>query len=84
VQPNLANLAGDHRSFNQRCLDDLETMIQNRAQFRGDVLSYNIAGRSQSFASWDEVHAAYDRYKRRVANDEGRKAGNVLIRWGTR
>ena len=81
IEANLANLAADNRTLYQRMLADFETAIANKA-VRPDVLSYSIAGRSQSFANWDELFAAYDRIKMLVAKEMGLKPGRVFIRTG--
>lgn len=83
ILPNLANLAGDHRSLNQKIVDALATLLANRAQYRGDVLSYSVEGRSQSFANWDEVQSAYNRARLAVAKELGLSAGRIYIRTGT-
>jgi hypothetical protein len=78
--PNLANLATDNRSHEQKVLDALEAVIQNRATT--DQQSYSVAGRSISRMTWDELHAAYDRYKLIVAKQSGLHPSRVLIRTG--
>lgn len=80
IQPNLANLAGDNRSFNQIVLDSLEAVIKNRATT--DQLSLSIAGRSISRMSWQELRDAYDYYKLAVAKEQGKRPSRVLYRTG--
>jgi hypothetical protein len=78
VEPNLANLAGDNRSHNQKVFDSLTAVIENRATT--DQLSMSIAGRSLSRMSWDELNSAYDRYQLAVAKENGLRPGKVLLR----
>ena len=80
VLPNLANLAGDHRSHNQKVFESLQAVIENRATT--DQLSMSIAGRSLSRMSWDELLSAYDRYRIAVAKELGQSVGRVFIRTG--
>jgi len=81
INPDLSNASIEHRSFNQRCLDDLETAITNGA-IDGDVLTYNIGGRSQTFRDWDEILATRDKFRLKVAGELGLKPGRVLVRFG--
>lgn len=81
VKPNLANVSVDHRSFNQRCLDDLEAVIASGMQ-TADQQSYTIGGRSQAFRDWDEVLAMKDKFAMKVAGELGLKPGRVFTRFG--
>jgi len=80
VEPNLANEAIDHRSFNQRAFEALQAVIEGRAT--NDHLSFTIAGQSLSRMSWDDLLKAYDRFKIAAANDAGGGADRVFIRFG--
>jgi hypothetical protein len=80
IQPNFANLAADNRSHNRKVYEALQAVIENRATT--DQLSYSIAGRSVSRMTWDEILAAYDRYRLAVAKEMGLHPGRVFIRTG--
>lgn len=79
VLPNLANLAADTRSHARKCVEDLETALENRAK-NPDKLSYSIAGRSISFSSWEDVENMYQRYKMRVAREMGLRPDKLYYR----
>ncbi len=79
VEPNLANAAVDHRSFNVRVTEALQAVIENRATT--DQLSMSIAGRSLSRMSWDELLKAYDRFSRLAASERGATPSRTYIRF---
>jgi hypothetical protein len=80
VEPNLANAAIDHRSFNVRVSEALEAVIEGRATT--DQLAMSIAGRSLSRMTWDEILGAYDRFKLAAASELGDSPGHVFVRFG--
>lgn len=80
LEPDLSNVAVDHRSFNQRASDALEAVIENRATT--DQLSFSIAGRSLSRMSWDELLSAYDRFRMKASQESGDTPGRVFLRFG--
>lgn len=81
VEPNLANAAIDHRSFNVRVTEALQAVIEGRATT--DQLSMSIAGRSLQRMSWEEILKAYDRFRLAAAAELGDRPGNLFIRFGT-
>jgi metal-dependent amidase/aminoacylase/carboxypeptidase family protein len=80
INPNLADIQSDARTFNQRVLEALQAVIENRAST--DQLTLSINGRSISRMTWDEIHAAYDRYRLAVAAELGLRPHRVLTRFG--
>lgn len=80
VDPNLANSAMDHRSFNVRVAEALKAVIEGRAST--DQLSMSIAGRSLQRMSWDEILKAYDRFRLAAASELGDTPGHLFVRFG--
>jgi hypothetical protein len=80
IAPNLADNVSDTRTFNQRVLEALQAVIENRAST--DQLSLAIDGRSISRMNWDEILAAYDRFRLAVAGELGLKPNRVFVRFG--
>jgi hypothetical protein len=77
VEPNLANAAGEYRSFWRQVLDELEPVILGRAST--DQLTFSIAGRSATRMTWDELLKVYDRAKLAVAGETGDKASRYSV-----
>jgi hypothetical protein len=78
VSADFFDLANDHRTYNQRCLDAIEAVREGRANT--DQASFTINDRSVSRMSWDELEDAWHLFRNLVAKERGIKVGRVKIR----
>lgn len=78
IHADYADDRNDHRSYNERCLDAIEAVIENRANT--DQASWSIEGRSVSRMSIDELWSMRRRFKDAVAREKGMRVGRSVIR----
>lgn len=78
VLPDLADLTIDVRSHDERCLEALLAVKENRATT--DQISMTIDDTAISRMSWDELEGAYLRYKRRVDRARGIDVDQLHVR----
>lgn len=78
ILADLSDLANDHRTYNQRCLDAIEAVRENRANT--DQAAFSVEGRSVSRMTWDELENAWHKFRNLVAKEQGIKVGRVIAR----
>lgn len=79
IRSNLADAANDFRTYNQRCLDAIEAVRENRAST--DQASWSIDDRAVSRMTWDELNAQWRRFRNLVAREQGKRTSTTLIRY---
>jgi hypothetical protein len=78
VRADFADEANDFRTYNQRCLDAIEAVRENRANT--DQASWAIEGRSVSRMSPDELERQWHKFRDLVFAEQGIKVGHVKVR----
>ena len=78
VLPDRSHVAVDDRSWEQRCLEAIQAVMENRAST--DQLSLTVDNTALSRMSWQELEDAYMRFKRRCDRQRGLDVERIVVR----